>query len=219
MLAGPVDWPKAKCSPMASPVWTRAARAVTAGAAAAAERTTGQLRARLYRLVIKADPDAARRRYRHGLKGRRVEHGREDDGTARLAGRWLPAARAAAANSRIQAIADWVKDGGDQRTVDQIRADVLLDLLQGLPVPGPDGQTGRPVPGDVARSGVEDHPDHEINGDDIDGDDIGGDGDGGEGGGGPGSACPSGLSNAAQSSTTGAGISPAWRRPTRTSPA
>ena len=145
-----------------------------------AERTTGQLRARLAKLVIQADPDAARRRYRQGLKGRRVEHGREDDGTARLTGRWLPAARAAAANSRIQAIADWIKDGGDTRTVDQIRADILLDLLQGLPVPGPDGQILHHLPGDPDHPGTEDHPDHEINGDhtDDDTDDDNGDGDG-----------------------------------------
>ena len=134
--------PRPSCSPTASPGWTRQSPRTVTGRLLpdAAERTTGQLRARLSKLVIQADPDAARRRYRHGLKGRRVEHGREDDGTARLAGRWLPAARAAAANSRIQAIADWIKDGGDTRTVDQIRADVLLDLLQGPPVPGPDGQ-------------------------------------------------------------------------------
>jgi hypothetical protein len=136
----------------------------------AADRTTGQLRARLAKLVILADPDAAQRRYRQGFKGRRVEHGHEDDGTARLTGRWLPAARAAAANSRIQAIADWLKDGGDHRTIDQIRADILLDLLQGLPVPGPDGQADRPVAGDVDTPGVEDHPDDEINGDNNDND-------------------------------------------------
>ena len=168
MLAGAVDWPKAKLladavAGLDPEVADEVLGRVLPDAAA---RTTGQLRARVYRLVMQADPDAARRRYRRGLKGRRVEHGRENDGTARLAGRWLPAARAAAANSRIQAIADWVKDGGDARTVDQIRADVLLDLLQGLPVPGPDGQTGRPVAGDVDTPGVEDHPDHEINGDD-----------------------------------------------------
>ena len=92
-------------------------------------------------------------------------------------------ARAAAANSRIQAIADWLKDGGDARTVDQIRADVLLDLLQGLPVPGPDGQAERRVAGDVDTPGVEEHPDDEINGDDID--DSDGDGDGGGLAGGP----------------------------------
>ena len=128
------------------------------------QRTTGQLRRRMYKLVVKADPDGAQRRYRAGLKTRRVEHGHDHDGTASLAGRCLPAARAAAAAARIQAIADWVKDGGDIRTVDQIRADVLLDLLQGLPVPGPDGQYGRPVPGDVDTPGAEQHPSEDING-------------------------------------------------------
>ena len=167
MLAGRIDWPKAKVlADGITGLDPQTARTVTGRLLPdAAERTTGQLRARLAKLVILADPDAARRRYRQGLKGRRVEHGREDDGTARLTGRWLPAARAAAANSRIQAIADWIKDGGDTRTVDQIRADILLDLLQGRPVPGPDGQLLHHLPGDPDHPGTEDHPDHEINGD------------------------------------------------------
>ena len=107
MLAGAVDWPKAKllADAVAGLDPKVAGEVLNRVLPDAAVRTTGQLRARVYRLVMKADPEAARRRYRQGLKGRRVEHGREDDGTARLAGRWLPAARAAAANSRIQAIA------------------------------------------------------------------------------------------------------------------
>jgi len=120
----------------------------------AARKTTGQLRARLAKLVIKADPTAAKRRYHNGLEGRRLYHGREDDGTASLSGRFLPAERAAAANGRIQAIADWMKDDGDERDISQLRADILLDLLQGhQPVPGPDGQDQHPLPGDP------DHPD------------------------------------------------------------
>ena len=107
MLAGQLDWPKARVlADGVTGLDPETARTITARLLPdAAERTTGQLRARLAKLIILADPDAARRRYRQGLKGRRVEHGREDDGTARLTGRWLPAARAAAANSRIQAIA------------------------------------------------------------------------------------------------------------------
>ena len=170
MLAGHLDWPKARVlADGVTGLDPETARTITALLLpGAAKRTTGQLRARLAKLIILADPDAAQRRYRQGLKGRRVEHGHEDDGTARLTGRWLPAARAAAANSRIQAIADWLKDGGDHRTIDQIRADILLDLLQGLPVPGPDGQDPHHLPGDPDQPGIEDHPDHEINGDRTD---------------------------------------------------
>ena len=226
MLAGAVDWPKAKLlADGVSGLDPEVADEVLGRVLpVAAQRTTGHLRARLSKLVMQADPDAARRRYRRGLKGRRVEHGQESDGTARLAGRWLPAARAAAANSRIQAIADWLKDAGDARTVDQIRADVLLDLLQGLPVPGPDGQTDRPVAGDVDTPGVEDHPDDEINGDDSgddDGDEDGGDGNGASG---PKTAGPGPVRRRpgarTWSGTTGSGsaISLAWRMPTRTSP-
>ena len=170
MLAGHLDWPKARVlADGVTGLDPETARTITALLLpGAAKRTTGQLRARLAKLIILADPDAAQRRYRQGLKGRRVEHGHEDDGTARLTGRWLPAARAAAANSRIQAIADWLKDSGDRRTIDQIRADILLDLLQGHPIPGPDGQVLHHLPGDPDEPGTEDHPDHEINGDSTD---------------------------------------------------
>src|SRR5690606_8701764 len=114
----------------------------------APDRTTAQLRRRIRRLIMAADPDAAARRYQDAVTRRRFEHGAEPDGTALLAGRWLPADRAAAAAARIRAIADWIKHAGDPRSLDQIRADTLLDLIQGLPVPGPDGQDHRLLPGD-----------------------------------------------------------------------
>ncbi len=154
MLDGQLDWPKAKvCADAVRDLHPTVAAAVLDRVLPdAARKTTGQLRARLARLVIKADPTAAKRRYHNGLEGRRLWRGREDDGTASLSGRFLPADRAAAADGRIQAIADWLKDNGDERSMDQLRADIALDLLQGLPVPGPDGQDPRPLPGDV------DHP-------------------------------------------------------------
>jgi len=109
-------------------------------------KTTGQLRARLDKLVIKADPRAAGRRYKKGVEGRRLAHWRDHDGTSALSGTGLPVDRAMAAFGRVDAIARWLKDSGDTRTLEQLRADVALDLLQGLPVPGPDGQTDRPTP-------------------------------------------------------------------------
>jgi len=156
MLAGRLDWPKAKvCADAVRGLHPDVAAAVLDRVLPdAAGKTTGQLRARLAKLVIKADPTVAKRRYHNGLEGRRLYHGREDDGTASLSGRFLPAERAAAAHGRIQAIADWMKDDGDERGIDQLRADILLDLIQGLPVPGPDGQDQHPLPGDP------DHPDH-----------------------------------------------------------
>src|SRR5690606_40568564 len=114
----------------------------------APDRPTAQWRRRSRRLIMAADPDSAARRYQEAVTRRRFEHGAEHDGTVLLAGRWLPSDRAAAAAARIRAIADWIKHAGDPRSLEQIRADTLLDLLQVLPVPGPDGQDHRLLPGD-----------------------------------------------------------------------
>jgi len=89
--------------------------------------SSGQLQAKLAGLVIAVDPDAARRRYRRAVRERRVVHGRIKDGTAYLSGSDLPAA----AWERVNAIADELKRAGDRRPIDQIRADVYLDLLHG----------------------------------------------------------------------------------------
>jgi hypothetical protein len=94
----------------------------------APELTTGQLRARLAKLVISVDPEAASTRYQERVKDRRVWAGPNPDGTANLFGLDLPADRVAEAMSRIHDLARQVSDG---RTADQVRADVFLDLLNG----------------------------------------------------------------------------------------
>jgi hypothetical protein len=91
--------------------------------------TTGQLRARIQRLVIAIDPVSARDRYERRLEERRVVLDAGEDGTANLHGLHLPAADANAAMRRINRLARATKTKGDPRTIDQIRADVLLDLL------------------------------------------------------------------------------------------
>ncbi|HEX6145694.1 MAG TPA: DUF222 domain-containing protein, partial [Acidimicrobiia bacterium] len=67
----------------------------------AGEMTTGQLRARIRRLVIAVDPDSARERYEARLVDRRVVIETSDAGTANLIGIDLPAADANAAMRRI----------------------------------------------------------------------------------------------------------------------
>lgn len=150
LLVGHIDWPKASVFARAlQTVDPTVARTVVAKVLPGADqRTTEQLRARLHKLVMKADPGAAKRRYRDGIKRRSFQLWREDDGTASLSARNLPADRAAAVNARIQAIADAAKEQGDQHCIDQLRANTVLDLLQGLAVPGFDGQDARPIPGD-----------------------------------------------------------------------
>ncbi len=97
--------------------------------------TTGQLRARLRKHCIDADPDDAARRYRRASRQRRVALEASADGTAHLFAMDLPPHRAQAAMRRVHQLALAAKVGGDDRSIDQIRADVLLDLLEGAGSP------------------------------------------------------------------------------------
>ena len=98
---------------------------------AAARLTTGQLNALIRRLCVQADPDDAANRYRDAVEGRRVVIEPSADGTAHLFGLDLPPDRVAAAMRRISDLAQTLKTVDEVRTLDQIRADVLLDLLEG----------------------------------------------------------------------------------------
>jgi hypothetical protein len=93
--------------------------------------TTGQLAARIRRLCIETDPEAAAKRYEDAVEGRRVVVEASDDGTAHLSGFDLPPDRVAAVARRIDRIAHSLGRTGDPRTLDQLRADVYLDLLAG----------------------------------------------------------------------------------------
>ena len=94
--------------------------------------TTGQLRDRLRRAVLRADPDGAAQRTARTVAGRRVVVAPEGNGTAGLFASGLPAARAVAAYERVDAYARARHAGGDARTLDQLRADTFLDLLDGI---------------------------------------------------------------------------------------
>ena len=101
--------------------------------------TTGQLRAHVGRLIISVDPAAARERYEQKLEERRVFTEQGEDGTANLMGLNLPPAETNRAMRRINRLARALKAKGDKRRIDQIRADILLDLLTGKGQP--DGGT------------------------------------------------------------------------------
>jgi hypothetical protein len=94
-------------------------------------QTTGLLAARIRRLAIWIDPEYAKKRYENGLAERRVAHEANDDGTANLMGHNLSAPDTAAAMRKINHQAKALKRAGDPRTLDQIRADIFLDLLKG----------------------------------------------------------------------------------------
>jgi len=95
--------------------------------------TTGELRARLRTLCIKTDPDEAKDRYETAIENRRVVIEPTDAGTANLHAYDLPADQAAAIGNRIHAEAKILHGtNGETRTMDQLRADLLIDYLNGI---------------------------------------------------------------------------------------
>jgi hypothetical protein len=86
---------------------------------AAADQTTGQLRAAARRAVLSADPRVARKRKERALLDARVERWDEHGGTAALAGRDLPPASVLAADQNLSALARQLKGAGAPGTLDQ----------------------------------------------------------------------------------------------------
>ena len=101
--------------------------------------TTGQLGARLDRLRIEVEPDAAKERYELAVDQRRVVIEPTPAGTANLYAFDLPPDRASALMKRLNRAARSLRNDGDQRSMDQLRTDVLLDLCAGSTAESPDG--------------------------------------------------------------------------------
>ncbi|GAA5148619.1 hypothetical protein GCM10023321_11160 [Pseudonocardia eucalypti] len=93
--------------------------------------TTGQLRARILKLIITADPDHAQDAYERALAERAVVGYLNPDGTAVISASGLPPDEAAAATDRIAGLARAAKRAGHPGRVDQLRADIYLRLLDG----------------------------------------------------------------------------------------
>jgi hypothetical protein len=79
-----------------------------------------------------ADPVGAIRRTAQRRFDRKLTLTRHNAATAKLAINGAPADRAAAAYTRIDQAAAKLKTDGEPRTLDQLRADLTLDLLLGL---------------------------------------------------------------------------------------
>lgn len=97
----------------------------------AARMTTGQIGAVLRRLAVEADPEESVNKYRQAHGERRLILEPTVEGTANLLGLDLPPDRVEAILGRIGLLARNLKTGGETRTLDQLRADVFLDLLEG----------------------------------------------------------------------------------------
>jgi hypothetical protein len=93
--------------------------------------TTGQLGARIRNLALEVDPEGAARRYEHAVEDRRIVAEPTDSGTTNLFGINLPPDRVAAVTKRVNGIARGLRGGDETRSMDQLRADVFLDILEG----------------------------------------------------------------------------------------
>jgi len=93
--------------------------------------TTGQLTARIRKLALTVEPDTARRRYEQAVEDRRVVLEPTDDGTANLCAFDLAPDQAIAARRHIDRLARNLRGSGETRSMDQLRADIYIDLLRG----------------------------------------------------------------------------------------
>lgn len=93
--------------------------------------TTGQLGALVRKLCFEVDPDETEARFKTAIKERRFVKEATDDGTANLFLLGVEPARAIEAFNHVNHLAMSLKSADEDRTLDQIRSDVALDLLIG----------------------------------------------------------------------------------------
>jgi Domain of unknown function (DUF222) len=125
----------------------------------AADQTPGQLRAAAQRAVLRIDPHGAEHRRQQRIRDRAVILDPREDGTAELTAVNLDAADAVAAYQQLDAYARSMSPT-DGRTMDQRRADALIDLILGRGG-NPSSTAGVQAQVTVAAStllGLDDHP-------------------------------------------------------------
>jgi hypothetical protein len=121
--------------------------------------TTGELRARIRKLCIEADPNEAKDRYERAVTDRRLIAEPTVDGTANLLGLDLAPDRVAGISRRINTIAKSLRRSGETRSMDQLRADVYLDLLNGTDHKAKGGGAAVHLTADLdTLAGLTDHP-------------------------------------------------------------
>jgi Domain of unknown function (DUF222) len=178
-----------------------AAQADEALAEAAGSKTFGQLRAHAHRLVLKLDPDAARKRKEAARREAHVRRFREDSGNAGMVARELPPDEVLASWQHVEQRALDLRAAGVPGTLQELRVQAYLDLLQErdsrLAPAAPDspdaGQAVSPSAHGSRPAGPQDGPDGPGGGPDGPGGGSGngpgggsGSGPGGSGGPGPG---------------------------------
>ncbi len=106
------------------------------------EITTGQLGSKLSRLVLEADPDGCKSAFQDGLADRGVTTFSNPDQTGSLLIHNGDPVEIAAARAFIEELARSLKTSDEPRTLEEIRADVALDLLQGKSFLEPGAKSG-----------------------------------------------------------------------------
>ncbi|ANN18723.1 hypothetical protein SD37_25920 [Amycolatopsis orientalis] len=94
-------------------------------------RNSEQIRKAANHAAMMADRDGATKRVERGRAGRRLSLRQGETGVASIEVEDGPVEKVAAAYTRIDREARALKTGGEARTLDQLRADVALDLLLG----------------------------------------------------------------------------------------
>ena len=144
-------------------------------------KTFGQLRYTAHRLVLKLDPDSARRRKEQAKQEAHVRRFREDSGNGGMVAREMPTDEVLASWQHIEQRALDLRAAGVPGTLRELRVRSYLDLLQERDIrTGPDQSSSSP--GQQGGGG----PDAPQDGSDPGGN--GGSGPGGNGGSGPGPA-------------------------------
>lgn len=117
-------------------------------------RTVSQLQRAVTKALVIADPGGASERCRAAGERRRVDRPRPArDGMARWSA-LLPAADAMRMDTALDALARTGRAAGDDRTLDQLRADLLTDLVLGR-VPSALGGVGGACSASAATAGVQ----------------------------------------------------------------
>ncbi len=122
-----------------------AARADVILAESAQSKTFGELRAAAGRLVLRLDPDAARRRKEAARKEAHVRRFREDSGNAGMIARELPSDEVLASWQHVDQRAHDLRAAGMPGTLRELKVRAYLDLLQERDSrDGPGGPSGPP---------------------------------------------------------------------------
>jgi uncharacterized protein DUF222 len=101
----------------------------------AATQTTGQLRHRVKKVLQAVDPDAYQAHAQNKQRDRGLQIWDNPTGTSDLLLHDLATEQAHAIHNTITAIATALRNDGDPRTLNQLRADLATTLLHGTPLP------------------------------------------------------------------------------------